>query len=131
MSFKCPDCGASLTDDSRFCKYCGAKIDDGVKRMEIKIDKRIEDVADLKRVEYEEQESRLRQKQMKRDMRKGKAHRVTLLTLLILSVLLIVVPLIINRITGIAETGIPMAFGICGVIGFGIKIISDLVTGKW
>ena len=35
MSFKCPDCGASLTDDSRFCKYCGSKIDDGVKRIEV------------------------------------------------------------------------------------------------
>lgn len=73
MSFKCPDCGASLTDDSKFCKYCGAKIDDGVKRIEVKIDKRVEDVADLRRVEYEEKESELRQKRMKRDMRNEKA----------------------------------------------------------
>lgn len=69
MSFKCPDCGASLTDDSRFCKYCGAKIDDGVKRVEVKIDKRIEDVAEVKRAEYEAKESELRQKKMKKDMK--------------------------------------------------------------
>lgn len=67
MSFKCPDCGASLTDDSRFCKYCGAKIDDGVKRSEIKIDinKRIEDVAEIKRAEREERESLRRERKEK------------------------------------------------------------------
>lgn len=67
MSFKCPDCGASLTDDSRFCKYCGAKIDDGVKRSEIKIDisKRVEDVAEIKRAEREERESLRRERKEK------------------------------------------------------------------
>ena len=36
MSFKCPDCGASLTDDSRFCKYCGAKIlDENKQKIEV------------------------------------------------------------------------------------------------
>ena len=76
MTFKCPDCGASLTDDSKFCKYCGAKIDDGVKRMEIKIDKRVEDVAEVKRASYEEKESLLRQKKMKRELRKGRAKMI-------------------------------------------------------
>jgi len=76
MSFKCPDCGASLTDDSKFCKYCGAKIDDGVKRIEIKIDKRIEDVAEVRRASYEEKESELRQKKMKRELRKGRVKTI-------------------------------------------------------
>lgn len=56
-----------MTDDSRFCKYCGAKIDDGVKRSEIKIDinKRIEDVAEIKRAEREERESLRRERKEK------------------------------------------------------------------
>ena len=64
-SFKCPDCGATLTDDSKFCKYCGAKIDDGVKRFEINVNKRIEDVAEIKRAEREERESLRREKKEK------------------------------------------------------------------
>ena len=82
-SFKCPDCGATLTDDSRFCKYCGAKIDDGVKRVEVKIDKRIEDVADVRRVSYEERESDLRVKQMQQQLKAKKAKRVMMLSVFI------------------------------------------------
>lgn len=26
MAVKCTECGASIQDDSKFCKYCGAKI---------------------------------------------------------------------------------------------------------
>ena len=53
MTFKCPDCGATIRDDSRFCNYCGAKIDDGVQRSEVNvnINQRIEDVAEVKRAE--------------------------------------------------------------------------------
>ena len=64
-SFKCPDCGATLTDDSRFCKYCGAKIDDGVKRMEINVNKKIEDIAEIKRAEREEKEFLRRERKEK------------------------------------------------------------------
>lgn len=31
MAIKCTECGASITDDSRFCKYCGAKLPEEVK----------------------------------------------------------------------------------------------------
>ena len=72
MAVKCTECGAAIKDDSKFCNYCGAKLPDPTKRIEVNVNKRIEDVAEMKRADYEEQESLLRQKQMKRDLRKGK-----------------------------------------------------------
>lgn len=93
MSFKCPDCGASLTDDSRFCKYCGAKIDDGVKRSEIKIDinKRIENVAEIKRAEREERES-LRRERKEKAQTVGKwIRRGFLIALLVASLIMLIV----------------------------------------
>lgn len=64
----CSQCGAPLLDDSKFCSHCGAKVDDGIFRAEIKID----DVAENRRADYETQESALRQKQMKSDLRRNK-----------------------------------------------------------
>lgn len=68
-SIKCPECGAIITNESKFCNYCGARIEDGTKRVEVKIDKRVEDVAEVKRATYEEKESLIRQKTMKREIR--------------------------------------------------------------
>lgn len=68
---KCPNCGAEV-QDGKFCKYCGASLPDPTKRVEVKIDKKVENVAEIKRAEYEAAESKLRQKKMKQDMRKGK-----------------------------------------------------------
>lgn len=75
MAVKCTECGASIQDDSKFCKYCGAKIVlDEIKKIEVKID----DTAEIKRAGYEEQESILRQKMMKRELRmKGLKWKVT------------------------------------------------------
>ena len=58
----CPNCGAAVKEGN-YCNYCGAKLIDDPKLIEVKIDKRIEDVAELKRVEYEERESKIRLKQ--------------------------------------------------------------------
>lgn len=93
MSFKCPDCGASLTDDSRFCKYCGAKIDDGVKRSEVKIDinKRIEDVAEIKRAEREERESLRRERKEKAQTIGKWIRRGFLIALLVASLIMLIV----------------------------------------
>ena len=35
LSLKCANCGASVTDDSKFCKYCGAKIEEELQRVEV------------------------------------------------------------------------------------------------
>lgn len=69
MAVKCTECGAAIQDDSKFCKYCGAKIvQENLKRVEVKID----NTAEIKRAEYEEKESRLRQIKMERELRKEK-----------------------------------------------------------
>ena len=66
MAVKCTECGASIQDDSKFCKYCGAKIVmEDLKRIEVKID----NTAEIKRAGYEEKESELRQKMIKRELR--------------------------------------------------------------
>ena len=67
-TFKCPDCGASISEDSQFCKYCGAKIDDGVKRSEINVNihKKIEDVGNIKWAELAEKEADRRDAREKR-----------------------------------------------------------------
>ena len=36
MSIRCANCGAAVTDDSKFCKYCGAKIqEENVQKVEV------------------------------------------------------------------------------------------------
>lgn len=79
-TIKCPECGAAIQDDSKFCKYCGGKLPDDTKHIEVKIDKRIEDVAEVKRAEYEEKESAVRARKMKFDlgMRRFKFWFITL-----------------------------------------------------
>lgn len=69
MAVKCTECGAAIQDDSKFCKYCGAKIVlDQTKKIEVKID----NAAEIRRAEYEEKESKLRQIKMERELRKEK-----------------------------------------------------------
>lgn len=69
MAVKCTECGASIQDDSKFCKYCGAKVvQEDLKRVEVKID----NTAEIKRADYEEKESKLRQIKMERELRKEK-----------------------------------------------------------
>lgn len=66
MAVKCTECGAALQDDSKFCRYCGAKVvQEDLKRVEVKID----NTAEIKRAGYEEKESELRQKMMARELR--------------------------------------------------------------
>lgn len=48
---RCPGCGAGIDPDGKFCKYCGALLPSDVQRSEI----RIEDVAQLERLKYEQQ----------------------------------------------------------------------------
>ena len=67
----CPNCGAVIKE-GKFCNYCGAKLPDDTKRVEVNINKRIEDVAEVMRANYETEESKLRQKQMKKELRGSK-----------------------------------------------------------
>lgn len=130
MSFKCPDCGATIKDDSRFCNYCGAKIDDGVQRSEINvnINKRVEDVAEVKRAGYEEKESNARVKQMERAHKGNKAKRITLVVVFVVFALLTIPTF--TKIGGndLFVLGI-FAFFIAA--GTGIGILYQMITGKW
>lgn len=130
MSFKCPDCGAALTDDSRFCKYCGAKIDDGVKRSEIRVDinKRIEDVAEVQRATYEERESNLRVKRMQRELRAQKAKRITSIILLIGCGVPGIIALAVNAKGTFGMYG---AFAFVIFLAVAVYTIVQLLKGKW
>lgn len=64
----CSQCGAPVTSNSKFCSHCGAKIPDDVFRAEIRID----NTAEIQRAQYETEESKFRQKQMKSDMIKNR-----------------------------------------------------------
>lgn len=89
MAVKCTECGASIQDDSKFCRYCGAKIImDDTKRVEVKID----NTAEIKRADYEEQESLLRQEKMKRELKKEKRKPYVILA----KVLSVLIPLAIG-----------------------------------
>ena len=127
-SYKCPDCGATLTDDSRFCKYCGAKIDDGVRRVEVKIDKRIEDVADVRRVSYEARESTLRVKHMEQQLKAKKAKRVLMLSVAAVGCIMTAISFGLHL-----ENTYILATLLASILGplFLILIVVQLIQGKW
>lgn len=130
MSFKCPNCGASIAEDSQFCKYCGAKIDDGVKRSEININKRIEDVAEMKRADFEERESALRVRKMERELRQQKISRITILILFGLSILGAILSMVFREYDRNSLTMV-FIFFLCCAFGIGAKIVSKLIRGEW
>lgn len=93
MAVKCTECGASIQDDSKFCRYCGAKIvDENLKKIEVKID----NTAEIKRADYEEQESLLRQEKMRRELRKEKRKPY----IIIAKILSVVIPFLIGVVFG-------------------------------
>lgn len=105
MAVKCPNCGSAVKDEGKFCSYCGAKLPDDTKRVEVKID----NTAEIKRAEYEEQESKLRQKKMERELRKEQRKPLVV----ILKILSFVVPLWLS-FGGIVQG---MAQLLCYVVG--------------
>lgn len=115
MAVKCTECGASIQDDSKFCKYCGAKIVlDQTKKIEVKID----NTAEVRRASYEEEESKIRQKAMKRELRmKGLKWKIC--GCIFLAGLLMVLPdLISNGGKSMNTIGIIGIFIVLGVPAF-------------
>ena len=109
-TFKCPDCGASITDDSKFCKYCGAKIDDGVQRSEVNVNihQRIENAAEMKRAETEAKAQAHKQAKEERERKAGK---VRIIVNLVLIVLCLAVALIVPD-TGIKAIAVLLLIGL-------------------
>lgn len=120
---KCPQCGAEVRE-GKFCNYCGASLPDNTKRIEVKIDKRVEDVAEVRRAEYEAKESELRQKKMKKELRQGKVMRFFGIAMAAGLVLILVSWLIFNWGTGVA-----IGFSTI-LIGFTALIITMEIRGK-
>ncbi len=112
MAVKCTECGAAIQDDSKFCKYCGAKIVlDQTKKIEVKID----NTAEVRRASYEEEESKIRQKAMKRELRmKGLKWKIC--GGIFLAGLLMTLPDLINNgwhsMSTIGIIGIVIMFGV-------------------
>lgn len=129
-TFKCPDCGASISEDSQFCKYCGAKIDDGIKRSEININKRIEDVAEIRRADFEERESALRVKKMERELQQQKISRISVLVLFGLFVLGTILSIVFRDYDRETWSVLFLVFLFCSA-GVGVKIVSKLIKGDW
>lgn len=104
MAVKCTECGASIQDDSRFCRYCGAKIiQDNLKRVEVKID----NTAEIKRANYEERESLLRQEKMKRELRKEKRRPYIILA----KILSVVIPFVVASMSQGTTLGVSIFIG--------------------
>ena len=114
MAVKCTECGASIQDDSKFCRYCGAKVvQEDLKRVEVKID----NTAEIKRAGYEEKESELRQKMMARELRmKGLKWKICGVIFLIGLIMLL--PAIIHNDQPVPGYSILGMFISGGVIGF-------------
>ena len=58
MQSICPGCGAPITDESKFCSHCGAKLPDNVQKIKIEDAAKIEEV----RLKYEMQERERQEK---------------------------------------------------------------------
>lgn len=113
MAVKCTECGASIQDDSKFCKYCGAKVlDENLKKIEVKID----NTAEIKRAGYEEQESQLRQKMMKRELRtKGLKWKICGVLFIVGLIMMLPSLLFGAKVNWVGITGMIL---VCGVPAF-------------
>lgn len=128
----CPNCGA-VVKEGRFCNYCGAKLPDDTKRVEVNINKRIEDVAEMKRADYETDESKLKQIQMKRELRGRTTRRWSCLIGLGLCIIFFVIAFGFDG-KGMAGNGVNVLLGFISVLGgipLLIYIIVLLIRGKF
>lgn len=119
----CPSCGAAV-QDGKFCKYCGAKLPDNTKRVEV----HIENVAEMKRADYETEESKLRQREKEAEFKSRKIKRVSSLVFLGLLILL--------GIWSVLNMANPVSIltMVVALLGGGymiIHVVKLLITGKW
>ena len=124
---KCPNCGAEVKE-GKFCNYCGASLPDNTKRFEVNINKRVEDVAEMKRADYETEESRLRQKQELRKYRARSTRRIAILIVLAISIIGMLIGMNSNAGGSIALMTI---FAMCVAALMLVYTVLLLITGKW
>lgn len=124
----CPNCGA-VVKEGKFCNYCGAKLPDDTKRVEVNINKRIEDVAEMKRADYETDESKLKQRKMQAEFRAKKVRRWACLILLVICIGF-AVPSFAGWTHAQSIIMLGVFFSFCGVFLL-FWIVYLLITGKW
>lgn len=124
----CPNCGAVIKE-GKFCNYCGAKLPDDTKRIEVNVHKKIEDIAEMKRADYETDESKLRQKEKIRQLKTQKAKRISCLVLLGICVIAFLYGYFSPVRQGVQT--LSLCFGVGGTVFMIVWILSQLITGKW
>lgn len=80
---RCAGCGAAIEQGMKFCSHCGMQIPDDTFRAEIRID----DSAEIQRVQYETEESRLRQKQAQQEFRVRKVRWIIAVVLAMIAII--------------------------------------------
>ena len=124
----CPNCGA-VVKEGKFCNYCGAKLPDDTKRVEVNVNKRIEDVAEMKRADYETAESKFRQRQMREALLGRKIRRYACIILLAAAVVCYFLGSAVEPVNGWRAACLAGSmFGGIPLLGY---VIYLLVTGKW
>lgn len=123
----CPNCGAAVKE-GKFCNYCGAKLPDDTKRVEVNINKKIEDVAEIKRAEYETRESELWRRKEEREYRSRTVKRWACLILLAINAGLVLYGFIARPIGTMAFFS---AIGIFAGVFVLIYILWQLISGRW
>ena len=126
----CPNCGA-VVKEGKFCNYCGAKLPDDTKRVEVNISKRIEDVAEMRRADYETDESKLKQRQMKAEFTSRKVRRWTCLILLVVCAVMFIIGFNIKTKPMPASAVLAAVIGLFGGVSIAFYIIYLLLKGKW
>ena len=120
----CPNCGSPVKE-GRFCNYCGAKLPDDTTRVEVNVNQRFENVAEIKRTEYESAESKRREEErLKARSTKRKACIVLAVVLSLITIIGIIIK---------PDGGIKAAFASSMILAFMViaYIIYQMITGKW
>ena len=124
---KCPSCGSPVKE-GRFCNYCGAKLPDDTTRVEVNVNQRIEDVAEIKRAELESVESQLRLKHEEERLKAKLTKRKACIVLAVVLSLIAIIGIIVK-----SDGSIKAASGSAMILAFMMiaYIVYQMISGKW
>ena len=117
-SIKCPECGANMDSEGSFCKYCGAKIPDDVKKMALEIN----DLAQMEKVKLEREKFEYEKAQLHK---KNRANRIKIIVGICFVVAAIVYYLASASAHPFNRIMIPM-----GVAGIGLFVIASGIPDR-
>lgn len=95
MAIKCSQCGAALTDNSKFCNYCGAKLPEEVqedkKRREFRFEFNNENSVRKAEIRAQRERERLRYAEAMREKQMEENRRVGKRLFIMIGILLLIV----------------------------------------